>query len=76
MTSDDISLKVISRFLEDFEPEVQAHSAVGVTQPLEEKIVRLVRGELSEGERQTLCHDVLRNRQAMKLLVEKLKGSN
>jgi hypothetical protein len=75
MTSDDISLKVISRFLEDFEPEVQAHSAAGVKRPLEDKIALLVRGKLSEGERQTLCHDVLRNREAMKLLVEKLKGS-
>ncbi|MEM7145867.1 MAG: hypothetical protein AAF591_12090 [Verrucomicrobiota bacterium] len=75
MTSDDISLRVISRFLEDFEPEVQARSATAVTPPLEEKIGRLVRGELPEGERQVLCHDVLRNREAMKLLVEMLKGS-
>ena len=75
MTSGDISLKVISKFLEDFEPEVRAHGVSGVKRSLEDKIALLVRGELPESERQTLCHEVLRNRDAMKLLVEQLKGS-
>ncbi len=71
----DGTLKIIAKFLEDFEPEVQAHGADVLTSEMENSLSRFVRGELPEDSRDDLFREVLRNRKAMNHLVKVFKDA-